>query len=185
MATVMEIIQGLSQVVANTYDGATDEDGKKKETGLKRDQEVGIRDKRVIDGFTVKVHSGNKMCIAYTTEVLSSDLLESKGKYQDMLLQNVADVASFIKKEFQKVTGQSLSLTEIKETEPKIEVFQTSRIRTEVKVIVDYEIGGLPDTHAEKDSQKEKILKGMDKWLSLVSDKRPQNDTRKAEKSDK
>lgn len=185
MATVMEIIQGLSQVAANSYDGARDEDGKRKEMGLKRDEEVSIRDKRVIDGFTMKVHSGNKMCIAYTTEVLSRDLLESKGKYEDMLLQNVSDIADFIKKEYRKVTGSSLSLTEIKETEPKVEVIQTSRIRTEVKVIVDYEIGGLPDVHKEKDSQKEKILKGMEKWLALSSDKRPQNDTRKAEKSDK
>jgi len=185
MATVLEIIQGLSQVMANSYDGALDEDGKRKETGLKRDQEVGIRDRRVIDGFSVKMHSGNKMCIAYTTEVLSSDLLESKGKYQDMLLQNVADIASYIKKEFKKVTGQSLSLTEIKETEPKIEVIQTSRVRTEVKVMLDYEIGGLPDTHAEKDSQKERIMKGMEKWLALSSDKRPENDKRKAEKTDK
>lgn len=185
MATVMEIIQGLSQVAANSYDGATDEDGKRKQMGLKRDEEISIKDKRVIDGFTMKVHSGNKMCVAYTTEVLSRDLLESKGKYEDMLLQNVTDVVDFIKKEFKKVTGSSLSLNEIKETEPRIEVIQTSRVRTEVKVIVDYEIVGLPDPYSEKDSQREKILKGMDKWLSLVSDKRPQNDIRKKEKSDK
>lgn len=185
MATVLEIIQGISQVAANSYDGAKDEDGKRKETGLKRDQEVGIKDKRVIDGFTVKMHGGNKMCIAYTTEVLASELLQSKDKYKDKLLQDVSDIASFIKKEFRKVTGQSLSLSEIKETEPKMEVIQTSRIRTEVKVIVDYEIGGLDDPHAEKDSQKEKIMKGMEKWLALSSDKRPQNDTRKQEKSDK
>ena len=114
MATVMEIVQGLSQVVANSYDGAKDEEGKRKETGLKRDKEVGIRDKRVIDGFTIKMHSGNKMCIAYTTEVMAEDLLASKDKYEDKLLQDVADIVSFIKKEFRKVTGQSLSLTEIK-----------------------------------------------------------------------
>lgn len=185
MATVLEIIQGISQVVANTYDMARDEDGKLKETGLKRDQEVAIRDKRVVDGFTIKMHSGNKMCVMYTTEVLSRDLLESKGKYEDMLLQNVADIVDYIKKEYKKVTGNSLSLTEIKKTQPEVEVIQTSRIRTEVKVIMDYEIGGLPDVHAEKDSQKEKIVKGMEKWLALSSDKRPENDTRKKEKSDK
>jgi hypothetical protein len=185
MATTMDIIQGISQVMANSYDGARDEEGKKKDTGLKRDEEVGIRDSRVIDGFTVKIHDGNKMCITYTTEVLARDLLSNKGKYQDMLLQNVADIANYIKKEYRKVTGQSLSLAEIKSTKTEMEVIQTSRIRTEVKVIVDYEIGGLEDTNAEKDSQKEKIMKGMEKWLALSSDKRPQNDTRKVEKSDK
>lgn len=185
MATVMEIIQGLSQVVANSYDGAKDEEGKTKETGLKRDKEVGIRDKRVIDGFTVKIHSGNKMCIAYTTEVRAEDLLANKDKFEDSLLQDVADIASFIKKEYRKVTGNSLSLKEIKETEPRMEVMSTSRIRTEVKVMLDYEIGGLPDPKEEKDSFREKALKGMEKWLTLSSDKRPQNDTRKAEKKDK
>jgi hypothetical protein len=185
MATVLEIIQGISQVMANTYDGAREEDGKRKQTGLKRDEEVGIRDKRVIDGFAVKMHGGNKMCVAYTTEVLASDLLESKGKYEDMLLQNVADVVNYIKKEFKKVTGQTLSLTEIKDTKTRMEVIQTSRVRTEVKVIVDYEIGGLDDVHAEKDSHREKILKGMEKWLSLSTDKKPENVTRKEEKTDK
>lgn len=179
MATVLEIIQGISQVMANSYDGATEEDGKRKQTGLKRDEEVSIRDRRVIDGFTVKMRGGNKMCVAYTTEVLAKDILESKGKFEDMLLQNVSDIVDYIKKEFRKATGSTLSLTEIKEEKPTMEVIQTSRIRTEAKMIVHYEIGGLDDVHAEKDSQKEKVLKGMEKWLSLVSEKKPENDTRK------
>ena len=185
MATVMEIIQGISQVMANSYDGAREEGGELKQTGLKRDEEVSIRDKRVIDGFAIKMHGGNKLCITYTTEVLANDLLESKGKYEDMLLQNVADIVSYIKKEFRKVTGSSLTLSELKDQKPNMEVFQTSRIRTEVKITTHYEIGGLDDSHAEKDSQKEKIVKGMEKWLSLSSDKKSQNDTRKEEKSDK
>lgn len=184
MATVMEIIQGLSQVAANSYDGAKDEDGKKKETGLKRDEEVAIRDKRVIDGFKMKLHSGNKLCVSYTTEVLLEDIAQ-KGKYEDSLLQNVADVVSYIKKEFRKVTGSSLSLKELKDKEPEFDFMQTSRVRTEVKVTCHYEVGGLEDPQEEKDSFREKALKGMEKWLALSSDKRPQNDTRKPEKKDK
>lgn len=183
MATVMEIIQGLSQVAANSYDGAKDEEGKLK-TSLKRDEEISIRDKRVIDGFKIKLHSGNKLCVMYTTEVLAADLLAAKGKYEDMLLQNVADIVSFIKKEFRKVTGSSLSLKEIKKTKPEFEVMQTSRVRTEIKVRVDYEVGGLPSPEEDKDTFREKALKGMEKWLMLSGDKRPQNDTRKPEKKD-
>lgn len=184
MATVLEIIQGLSQVASNTYDGAKDEEGNRKQTGLKRDEEVDIKDKRVVDGFKVKLHSGNKLCVMYVTEVLAADLLASKGKYEDMLLQNVADVVSYIKKEFRKVTGKALSLKEVKKTEPEMEVIQTSRVRTEVKVLMHYEIGGLEDISQEKDSFREKTLKGMEKWLSLSSDKRPLNDKRKKEKKD-
>lgn len=185
MATVMEIIQGLSQVAANTYDGAKDEDGNLKQIGLRREEEVKISDKRVVDGFSMKLHSGNKLCVTYTTEVRASDLLSSKDKYQDTLLQDVADIVSFIKKEFKKVTGSSLALKEIKDMEPEFDVMQTSRVRTEVKVKCHYEVGSLEDPSKEKDSQKEKTLKGMEKWLALSSDKRPQNDKRKKEKSDK
>jgi hypothetical protein len=179
MATVMEVIQGIMQAAANGYDGARDSDGSVKKTGLKRDEEVPIRDKRVIDGFAVKLHGGNKLCVTYTTEVLSSELLKSKGKYEDSLLQTVTDVVEFLKKEYRSVTGSSLSLKELKDMKPEFDVIQTSRVRTEVKVKCHYEVNGLPDTSNEKDSYREKLLKGMDKWLSLKNDKRPQNDTRK------
>jgi hypothetical protein len=184
MATVMEIIQGLSQVAANGYDGAREEDGSRKMMGLKRDEEVPLTDKRVIDGFKMRLHHGNKLCVMYTTEVLLNEIAE-KGKYEDSLLQDVADVVSFIKKEFRKVTGSSLSLTELKDKKPEFDFMQTSLVRTEVKVTCHYEVGGLQDPSEEKDAFREKALKGMEKWLSLASDKRPQNDTRKPEKKDK
>lgn len=180
----MEIIQGLSQVAANSYDGASEEDGSRKMMGLKRDEEVPLTDKRVVDGFKMRLHHGNKLCVSYTTEVLLSDIA-AKGKYEDNLLQDVADVVSYIKKEFRKVTGSSLSLKEIKDMEPEFHFMQTSRVRTEVKVTCHYEVGGLEDPSEEKDTFREKALKGMEKWLSLSSDKRPQNDKRKPEKKDK
>ena len=183
MATVMEIIQGISQVAANSYDGAKDEEGNVKQTGLQRDKEVAIRDKRVLDGFKMRLHSGNKLCITYTTEVLIKDVAK-KGKYEDELLGNVADIVSFIKKEFRKVTGSSVSLTEIKSMKPEFEMIETSRVRVEAKVTCHYEVGDLPDVSKEKDNQKQKIVKGMEKWLSLSSDKRPKNDSRKTEKKD-
>ena len=179
MATVMDIIQGLSQVAANSYDDMCEE----KETGLKRDQEVGIRDKRVIDGFKMRLHSGNKLCVMYTTEVLLSDVMQ-KEKYKDTLHQNVSDVVSFIKKEYKKVTGNSLSLTEIKNMEPELEMMQTSRVRVEAKLTCHYEVGGLEEL-AKEDPHREKMHSKFKKWLEQSSDKRPENDTRKVEKQDK
>lgn len=183
MATVLEIIQGLSQVAANSYDGAHDEEGKKKETGLRRDEEVAIRDKRVLDGFKMRLHSGNKLCVMYTTEVLLRDVAE-KGKYEDELKQNVEDVVSFIKKEFRKVTGSSLSLKELKDPPPQLEMMQTSLVRTEAKMICHYEVGGLSDPGEEVDDHKKKLEKSFKKWLEQSSDKKPENDKRKSEKKD-
>lgn len=184
MASVMEIIQGLSQVAANSYDGAVDEEGNTKQTGLKRDEEVNIRDKRVIDGFSMRLHSGNKLCVSYTTEVLISEI-SKKGKYEDSLLQDVADIISFIKKEFRKVTGSSLSLKELKDPKPQFDFLQTSRVRTEVKVTCHYEVGNMPDVTGEKDKFRDGNMKKAEKFLSQSNDKRPQNDTRKPEKKDK
>jgi len=49
MATVEEIARGISQVLADSYDGATDEDGNPIKIGLKREMEADITDKRVMD----------------------------------------------------------------------------------------------------------------------------------------
>lgn len=183
MATVLEIVQGISQVLANTYDGAMDE-GERKQTGLKRDMEYDIKDKRVLDGFTVKMHSGNKLCVMYTTEVLAKEVIESKGKYEDSLLETVADIVAYIKKEYRKVTGNSLSLKEIKDTPPEFSMMQTSLVRTEVKVRVDYEVDGL-GSQEEEDKFRAGNQEKYKKWLELASDKKPDNDSRKPEKSDK
>ena len=61
MATVYEIVQGLSQAAANAYDGALDENGEPLKAGLKREEGDPILDKRINDGFNIKFY-GNMMC---------------------------------------------------------------------------------------------------------------------------
>ena len=68
MADVLEIVRGISQVMANAYDGAVDENGEPIKIGLKREEDVAITDKRVMDGFKVKIH-GNELHILYHSEV--------------------------------------------------------------------------------------------------------------------
>ena len=48
MATVYEIVQGLSQAAANAYDGALDENGEPLLAGLKREEGNPILDKRQV-----------------------------------------------------------------------------------------------------------------------------------------
>ena len=40
MASVLEIVNGISQVLANSYDGTTDEDGEPVKIGLKREEGI-------------------------------------------------------------------------------------------------------------------------------------------------
>ena len=47
MATILDIARGISQVVANTYDGALDEKGEPIKIGLKREEGDPINDSRV------------------------------------------------------------------------------------------------------------------------------------------
>ena len=67
-SNILEIIQGLAQAAANSYDGAHDErfvrDGEVKKVGLSREEGCPIMDKRVMDGFNVKFY-GNLMCLSY------------------------------------------------------------------------------------------------------------------------
>jgi hypothetical protein len=48
MATIYEIVQGLSQAAANGYDGALDENGEPVKIGLKREDGDPILDQRVM-----------------------------------------------------------------------------------------------------------------------------------------
>ena len=68
MATVYEIVQGLTQAAANVYDGALNEDGEPLKAGLKREEGNPLLDKRCMDGFNVRF-LGNKMILSYHSEV--------------------------------------------------------------------------------------------------------------------
>jgi len=159
MATTLEILNGISQVMANTHDGAKDEEGKPLKIGLKREEEFTFSDKRVIDGFNVKIY-GNKLRLNYSCEVLISDVHDKK--FKDDILYTIADVVSFLKKEYKKITGDALALTQ--KGEATIEMFNTSRVRNWIEASCNYEIGGIDAD--EKDTTKEKQQKAIKDWIS-------------------
>ena len=68
MATTMEIVRGISQVLANSYDGALDDKGEPIKVGLKREEGHPILDSRVMDGFKVTFH-GSQLGISYHSEI--------------------------------------------------------------------------------------------------------------------
>ena len=64
MATTLEIINGISQVLANTHDGALDEEGNPIEIGLHREEGNPLIDSRVMDGFSVRF-GGDRLIVSY------------------------------------------------------------------------------------------------------------------------
>jgi len=153
MATTLEIIRGISQVMANSYDGALDDDGEPIKVGLKREEGHPIHDSRVMDGFKVTI-SGDQLCIHYHSEVKLKDVHDNnfEGDVESM----INDIAKFIKKEYKKITKSALSLKAVGEVEAVVQ--QTSRVRTWVQAKRYYDIGGLDkSTEAVSGESKDSV----------------------------
>ena len=180
MATVYEIVKGLSQAAANAYDGALDEKGEPIKAGLQREEGDPILDKRVLDGFNVKF-SGNMMCLTYMSEVKLKEVHDN-GFAQDVE-QKITDIASFLKKEYRKITGESVTLTADGEVDMVVQ--STSRVRNWVQATMHYKVGGLDEEMNNETGSKAPT----EHWKDFMSQggwtgdggKRPQNDTRKKE----
>jgi hypothetical protein len=178
MATVYEIIQGLSQAAANAYDGALNEDGEAIEAGLKREEGRPLIDKRVMDGFNVKFF-GNMACVSYHSELQLKEVYANG--FESEMEQRIADVVTFLKKEYKNITGNSVTLTP--EGESDIYVENSSRVRTWVTAKMHYKIGGLDENMAYNEPSSDRL---EDKFRDFLSQggwtgdcgTRPDNDTR-------
>ena len=134
MASVLEIINGISQVMANAYDGATDENGEPIKVGLKREEGHPINDSRVMDGFSVKMYPGS-ITIHYQAEVKLKDI-HANG-FESEIDSMIGEIAKFLKKEFKKVTGSALNLkpADGRAGEVKIVAQSTSKVRNFIQAL--------------------------------------------------
>ncbi len=178
MATVYEIIQGLSQAAANAYDGAIDENGEPLNAGLQREEGDPILDRRVIDGFNIKFY-GDMMCLGYHSEVQIKEVYTNG--FESDVEQRISDIASFLKKEYKKITGDTVTLT--KEGEIDVRVENSSRVRSWVTAKMHYKVGGL-DEEMRVDAPSADSLDVN--WQNFLDQgglgTRPDNDTRKKQK---
>lgn len=180
MATSLEIINGLSQVLSNKYDGALNEDGEPLNIGLKREGEKGDDGKpafknmaRVMDGFGACVY-GDRLHIKYHCEPKLKEV--HRNSFESDMESMVEKVKSFIQKEFKKVAGTSLSLSEPSEIDVLVEYI--SRIRTSVKAHRCWKISGLDDI---KQEHKDDVADATRKWIETSkAAKKAKNDTRKS-----
>ena len=97
MATTLEIIDGISQVLSNTYDGALDENGEPVKIGLRREEGNPLVDHRIMDGFGAFV-SGERLHIKYHAEIPLKEVHASG--FESEMESMVEKVKSFIQKEF-------------------------------------------------------------------------------------
>lgn len=192
MATVSveELVRGIKQAAANAYDGAKDKDGKSVKSGLDREAElVDHRTMRTIDGFTVKVCSPRQLCVSYHLQMMAKHKLAAlENKLEEEIESRMEEIVAYLKKEFKAITGSTLSLKKLGDI--RYEVEAVSMVRTNLRGSCDYEITSMDDPKEEKDSIKDVLDKKVDKFLATDKDKfpgvkKPENDTRKAEKESK
>tara|TARA_R110001583_G_scaffold73952_3_gene205215 strand:+ start:149 stop:688 length:540 start_codon:yes stop_codon:yes gene_type:complete len=176
-AESLKIFQGLAQAAANAYDGAYDAEGSPLEIGLKREDGHYVNDSRTLDGFKVKF-SGPTMVINYQGEIRLKEVY--KGDFEGEVTQRIEDIASFLKKEYKKITGDSVTLKS--DGECHLIVQNTSRVRTWVQASRTYIITNIKGTEAILEPSSDKLQDGFQKFLDQGGwdGKRPDNDSRKS-----
>ena len=173
---VADILKGISQAAAGMYDGASDENGEPVKIGLKREEGNPLLDKRVIDGCKVRC-SGKTLIVSYHSELLLKDVYAQK--LENELEQTMSDIVNYLKKQYKKITGSTLSLKEKGECDARVE--STSRVRVFVTARKDYEITSMSDVEGVSEPSEDKLEKTFSDFLAKASDKKAPNDKRKAE----
>ncbi len=178
MATIYDIVKGINQAAANAYDGSHDEryveTDYAKEIGLKREQGCVVNDSRVMDGFNVRM-SGPKLIVSYQSEMPMSAFHNTK--LDEEIEEMFGKIASYLKKEYKKITGDSLNL---KEDGPCDMILQNmSKIRTWAQATKLYTVGNLKDVIEVEKPSEDSLEKSFRDFLELSTDKTPENVTRK------
>ena len=162
MATTLEIVNAISQVLANTYDGALDESGEPVKIGLRREEGNPLIDPRVMDGFGAYV-SGDRLHIKYHSEIPLKEI-HSNG-FESEMETMVENVKSFIQKEYNKIAKGSLSLSDPSEVDVLVEYI--SRIRCSVKVHKCYKIGAIESETNDGNSEDRPTDPDFEKMVKL------------------
>lgn len=171
----LDIIQGIAQAAANAYDGAHDEKGEPISIGLKREEGHPIHDSRTVDGFKVKI-DGNYVIVTYQSDIKLKDVYAND--FESEMNSCCEDIAKWLKKEYKKVTGNSLSLTS--DEEPDVLVQSTSRVRVFVIATKKYKIGGLENVEDRLKPSEDRLDAKFKDFLGLGGwGSRPKNKNQK------
>ena len=174
MATVLEIITGLNQAAANAYDGYKHLDD---EIGLRRESGDPIVDSRLMDGFGVRF-AGDKMIVTYQSDILMKEI-HPRQQFENEIEMRFGDIVKFLKKEYKKITKESITLSE--DSPADILVQSTSRVRNFVQATKQYTIGNMGETESLRKSTEDRVEDGIKKFLNLSSKKKAPNDKRPKE----
>jgi len=172
MATILDVIKGLNQAASNAYDGYEHMDEK---IGLRREEGNPIIDSRIMDGFGVRFAAKN-IIVTYQSEIPLKEV-HPRNAFENEIEGRFGDIVKFLKKEYKKITKESVTLKEVAPAD--IMVQSTSRIRNWVQATKQYQIGSTEGVEAVRGTSEERLENNIKKFMELSSDKRPSNDKAK------
>jgi len=159
----LDVINGISQAAANAYDGAHDEKGDPIEVGLKREEGHVVNDSRVMDGFNVRI-SGKTLLVNYESEIMLSDVYKS-ANYENEVEQMLESIVSWLKKEYKKVTSDTLKLSPSGDVEAVIEKISNKRVQ--VCAVKKYTINNLDDVDIVSEPEEVSLDPEFKRFLDL------------------
>jgi len=112
--------------------------------------------------------------IKYQSEITLKEVY--KGDFEGEIAQRLQDIASFLKKEYKKVTGNGLTLTKV-DKEPDILVQSTSRVRSICNATQKFKIGSIPDEPELGSTVEERVDTAFKNWLGMGKDQFPKTKT--------
>jgi hypothetical protein len=161
MATVMEVIQHISQAISEKQQGG-------KTFGLKRETPHAIfslKDRNVMDGFNIQF-SGNQIILKYHAEHPIADA--HKGNFDVEVERVLSEVVKHLKENYKAYAKEALQLKESGDT--KILVQTANRRTVYVNAVKIFEVGNFGDaviSMTTKENPEDRLKGSMKKWLEL------------------
>tara|TARA_B100001123_G_scaffold383678_1_gene455790 strand:+ start:946 stop:1458 length:513 start_codon:yes stop_codon:yes gene_type:complete len=150
---VLEVVRGISQAAADSYDGAYDEKGEPITIGLKRevDNSVYVSRENQMDGFKVKIN-GDKLYINYQAEAPMHHVhRKGPAKYEGEVEETIDNIQKHLKKKFKKITGKTLKLKD--EGEADILLQYMNRKRSWIQATKVYTIQNISKDVSEPEKE--------------------------------
>tara|TARA_R110002110_G_scaffold128494_4_gene308204 strand:+ start:383 stop:880 length:498 start_codon:yes stop_codon:yes gene_type:complete len=157
----LDVVRGLMQAAADSYDGALDDKGEPIKIGLKREEGHPVLDSRTMDGFKCRI-DGAKLIVTYNSELLLKDVYG--GNLEKELEQTMADIVKHLKKQYKKITGKTLKLKASGEVDALVQT--TSRVRVFVIATKVYDINSLTDVNNRLEPSEDRLDKKFKKFLN-------------------
>ena len=166
---MLDVVRGISQVMAGTYDRAVDpKTGEVVKIGLQREKDIPVTERPIMDGFKV-VFYGNKLCIKYQSEVQLKHV--HRVDYEGEIEQTYANIVKYLQKQYRIHTGKSLKLKPLDEVD--IFLQSISKIRSWVECEKHYEISGIKGEPNPYTGKEDLVRDATKKFLQLGKNDTP------------